>query len=101
VGVPVSENTKAVLLEPFVAAPVMLNPGIHSVLASIDLDNDPRRVTEEIGDIGADRTLPPEMESLVFHALQIEPELPLRLRLVSSQIARPLICHSSHSGMER
>src|SRR5690606_10204616 len=101
VVVPVSKYAVAIFHEPFVPAPVMRNPRIHPVLTTIDLDNDPGGITEKIGDIGSDRTLPPEMKALALHVFQIEPEPPLRLRLVSSQMPRPFICHGSHSGMER
>jgi len=63
------------------------------MLATINFNDDPGRITEKVGDIGADRALAAEMEAVMFHVPQIDSELALCIRLVSPQITCTLIGH--------
>jgi hypothetical protein len=59
-----------------------------SVLATVQLYDQPTFHAHEIGDIGADRPLPTELEGVETASAQMAPEALLCLRRIPTQIAR-------------
>jgi hypothetical protein len=70
-----------------------------AVLCAIHLDDKLRRVVAEIGDVGADWRLLPEVKPMPIELAQLVPELALGSALLVPQAAGPLAHHIRHSAL--
>jgi hypothetical protein len=82
VMIPEAQNAITFRYEPTIALNVAC---ILSVLATIDLDDQPLLLTNEVDNVAADWHLPPEAQSVEAMCPQHEPEASLGVRHVAAQ----------------
>ena len=81
------QDTKSLRFQERITALIPNKAGGLVVLATVDLDDELRGVTDEIRDIGADRHLPAEQCVVQTVGADDAPDDPLRLGRILAQIA--------------
>jgi len=82
--VPEPQNGEPAPPETLVASLIAPTTKLDIVLATVELDDEPRRDTSEIDDEFADRSLTAEVEPLRLHQSQRSPQFSLGVGLVSA-----------------
>ncbi len=96
VVVPKAQNPITLRFEPHGSFGIMSDS--IGVLAAVHFDDESRSETDEVGNVGTERRLPPKAVALDLLAAQSRPEPLFGLRRIAAQFARDANGHDSISG---